>query len=129
MFMLRRNRFVALLALSSGLVFGQVDRADLNGTVTDPSGSLVPNARVEIVSPATGLTRVAETGPAGVYSIPGLPIGAYSLKITHEGFSPFEVKGIQLFVGQTRTIDARLQVGAVATQIEVQADAAALETS
>jgi hypothetical protein len=118
-----------LLALSAGLVYAQVDRASLNGTVTDASGSLVPNARVEIVSPATGLTREALTGPSGVYSIPGLPVGSYDLKVSRDGFRLFEVKGIQLFVGQTRTMDAKLQVGALATQVDVQAAAAALETS
>jgi hypothetical protein len=70
-----------------------------------------------------------QTGPSGVYSIPGLPVGTYNLKISCEGFGPFKVKGIQLFVGQTRTMDAKLQVGALATQVEVQAEAAALETS
>ena len=123
------NYFVTLLVLSAGLAYAQVDRANLNGTVTDASGSLVPNARVEIVSQTTGLTREAQTGPSGVYSIPGLPVGTYDLKISREGFRLYEVKGIQLFVGQTRTMDAKLQVGALATQVEVQAEAAALETS
>jgi hypothetical protein len=127
--MLRCNLLVVFFALFAGIVFGQVDRANLNGTVTDASGSLVPDARVEIVSQATGLTREAQTGPSGVYSIPGLPIGTYSLKITHSGFSLFEVKSIQLFVGQSRTLDAKLQVGGTTTQVEVVADAAALETS
>jgi len=120
---------MTLLALSAGLVYGQIDRASLNGTVTDASGLLVPNARVEIVSQATGLTREAQTGPSGVYSIPGLPVGSYDLKISREGFRLYEVKGFQLFVGQTRTMDAKLQVGALATQVDVQAAAAALETS
>ena len=126
---MRSHRFMTLLALSAGLVYGQIDRASLNGTVTDASGLLVPNARVEIVSQATGLTREAQTGPSGVYSIPGLPVGSYDLKISREGFRLYEVKGFQLFVGQTRTMDAKLQVGALATQVDVQAAAAALETS
>jgi len=126
---MRSHRFVTLFALFAGLVYAQVDRASLNGTVTDASGLLVPNAGVEIVSQATGLTREARTGPSGVYSIPGLPVGSYDLKVSREGFRLFEVKGIQLFVGQTRTMDAKLQVGALATQVDVQAAAAALETS
>ncbi len=123
------RRLGVLFSLSTAMVFGQVDRANLNGTVTDTSGLLVPNARVELVSPSTGFTRDVETGPSGVYSIPGVPIGSYNLKITKGGFRTFDMRGIELFVGQTRTVDARLAVGAIATQVEVQAQAVALETS
>jgi len=107
----------------------QVNRANLNGTVTDPSGASVPNARVEVVSPDTGFKRQGETGDAGVYSINDLPIGTYDLTISHEGFKTFEVKGIQLFVGQTRTLNAQLQVGAATARVEVQGTAQALESS
>ncbi len=122
-------RVLTLFALSGGVLCAQIDKANLNGTVTDTSGSTVPNAHVAIVSPSTGLTREVVTGPSGVYSLPGIPIGTYNLKITKDGFRAFQMTGIELFVGQTRTVDARLEVGAIATQVEVQAEAAALETS
>ncbi len=107
----------------------QINRANLNGTVTDSSGAVVPNAKVELVSPDTGFKRQVETGDAGVYSITGLPIGTYDLTISHEGFKTFEVKGIELFVGQTRTVDAQLQVGTLAARVEVTGTAQALESS
>jgi hypothetical protein len=124
-----RSRIAIFLALFTGLVYGQIDRASLNGTVTDASGLLVPQARVELISHDTGLKREVETGPSGVFSITGLPIGTYDLKVSREGFRASEVKGIQLFVGQTRNTDVRLEVGATSSQIEVQAEAAALETN
>ena len=117
--MVLRSRLAIFLALSTGLVYGQIDRASLNGTVTDASGLLVPQARVELVSHDTGLRREAETGPSGVFSITGLPIGSYDLKVSRDGFRASEVKGIQLFVGQTRNVDVRLEVGATSSQIEV----------
>jgi hypothetical protein len=124
-----RSRLAIFLALFAGLVYGQIDRASLNGTVTDASGLLVPQARVELVSPDTGLKREVQTGPAGNFSITDLPIGTYDLRVSHEGFRASEVKGIVLFVGQTRTIDAKLEVGTTTSQIEVQAEATALQTS
>jgi hypothetical protein len=56
----------------------QVNRANLNGTVTDPSGANVPNAKVELVEVDTGFTREAVTGVSGVYSISSLPVGKYN---------------------------------------------------
>src|SRR5438105_7842187 len=126
----RKGLLLAMaIALSTVVVYGQVDRAGLNGTVTDTTGALVTNAHVEVVSRETGLTRTAETGPAGVYSITELPIGTYDLKISKAGFRTSDVKGVQLFVGQTRTLNAQLQVGTVSQEVEVQSSAAALETN
>ena len=118
-----------VVTLSIGVVYGQVDRAGLNGTVTDATGALVTNAHVEVVSRDTDFTRAAETGPAGVYSITELPIGTYDLRISKAGFRTLDVKGIQLFVGQIRTLDAQLQVGGVSQEVVVQSSAAALETN
>ena len=110
-----------VLVLSGGVVvYAQVDRANLNGTVTDSTRAVAAGAHVELVSRETGLKRVVETGPTGVYDIAGLPIGTYDLKISRAGFRTFEVNGLQLFVGQTRTVDAELQVGAVSEEVQVQ---------
>ena len=120
----------AFLVLSIPVVvYGQVDRANINGTVTDSTRAIVPDARVEVVSRDTGLKRVVETGPSGVFSIAGLPIGTYDLTVSRDGFRNFEMKGIQLLVGQTRTVDAELQVGTVSEDVQVQATTAPLETA
>jgi len=130
--MVTRTHFglAAVLALCSGVVvYGQIDRANLNGTVTDSTRAVVPDARVEVVSRETGLKRVVGTGPGGVYSIAGLPIGTYDLTISRDGFRNFDIKGIQLLVGQTRTVDAELQLGTVSEELQVQATTAPLETT
>src|SRR5712692_2129233 len=126
-----RTFFAVLVVAGWGVLPGvaQINRANLNGTVTDASGASVPDARVEVVSPDTGFKRQVETGDAGVYSITGLPIGTYDLTISREGFKTSEVKGIELFVGQTRTVDAQLQVGTLAARVEVQATTQALESN
>ena len=127
--MVSPSRFLILTTLSAGLVYGQIDRANLNGTVTDPSKSIIPGARVELLSPDTGLRRQVQTGPAGAYNITGVPIGTYDVKFSRQGFSTVEMKGIQLLVGQTRTLDVQLEVGTMATQIEVRDKAEALKQS
>jgi outer membrane receptor protein involved in Fe transport len=99
----------------------QVDRVNLNGTVTDASGARVPGAQVELVSLTTGLKMSALTGEAGVYSMTDVPVGKYDLAISREGFKVFEVKGLELFVNQPRTLNAELQVGAPTQTVEVTA--------
>ncbi len=83
---------IVLALCRSAAVYGQVDRANLNGTVTDSSRAVVVDARVELVSRETGLKRVAQTGPTGVYSIAGGPVGTYDLTISRAGFRAFDMK-------------------------------------
>ena len=112
-----------------GVAFGQINRANLNGTVTDPSGASIPNAQVEVVAPDTGFKRQTTTGSSGVYSISSLPTGTYDLTVSGNGFKTFEEKGIQLSVGQTRTVNVQLVVGAPTTTVEVRASAQALDSN
>jgi hypothetical protein len=115
------------IAVSGALA--QINRANLNGTVTDPSGASIPNAQVEVVAPDTGFKRQASTGMSGVYSISSLPTGKYNLTISGNGFKTFEEQGIELSVGQTRTVNVQLVVGAPATRVEVEASAQALDSN
>src|SRR5438874_1075361 len=119
-----------VLVLFGGVVvYGQVDRANLNGTVADSTRAVVPGARVEVVSRETGLKRAVETGPGGVYSITGLPIGTYDLTISRDGFRDLEMKGIQLLVGETRPVDVELQLRTVSEEVQVLGTTVPLETT
>lgn len=89
----------------------------------------MPNAKVDAVSTDTALHRETSTGPTGAYYMPGLPIGNYSVNVTKEGFKSVQFSGVLLLVGQTRTLDAQLEVGALATQVSVEATAAAVNRS
>lgn len=101
------------------------DYASLSGTVTDSSGALIQGARVAAVSQATGLRRETLTGATGIYQIPALGIGTYTVNIAKEGFKSTDFGQVEISVGQPRTIDARLEVGAATESVEVSA---ALET-
>src|SRR5207248_10279102 len=85
-----------LLALAPS-VYGQVDRANINGTVTDASGGLVPDTDVVLSSAETGFRRQVETGSTGAYSITSVPVGTYYLTFSRKGFQTSTVKDIQLF--------------------------------
>jgi hypothetical protein len=124
-FMITRLRSLTLLVFLCLPLVAQVDHASLSGTVTDASGALVQGAKVESLSAATGFRRQTITGASGTYQIPGLPIGSYTVTFSKEGFKPTEVKDVDLVVGQPRTIDATLQVGATSDTIVVTG---ALET-
>src|SRR5690348_10390347 len=97
------------------------DRAAINGTVTDASGALVPGAAVELKSPETGLRRAALTDEGGRYQITPLPVGSYVLTISHMGFKPTTVNQIDLQYGETRTIDAHMEVGGATETVVVSA--------
>ena len=119
-----------LVCLLAGLAaWAQADRAALNGTVRDASGLVVPEAKVEAVNPASGLRREAKTDATGTYQLVPLPIGTYSITISKEGFKATKIDGVQLSVGQVRTLDTQLETGTVSTQIEVTAETAVVDRS
>ena len=99
----------------------QIDRAALSGTVTDPSGRVLPQTRVTAVQAATGLERAATSSPAGTYDLPELPVGNYTIKFEHEGFSTLTFVDVEEVLGRTRTLNASLEVSGGNVRVEVSA--------
>ncbi len=116
-----------LLVAGSPAAFGQVDRAVLEGTVTDPSGGVIVGADVKVVAADTGLSQEQKTNSRGYYRFPGLAIGAYTVTVSNTGFTTKVIEDTILRVGQTRTLDVQLAVGATTEQIEVKASLAAAD--
>ena len=85
-----------LIYLSVLVLFGsfapalraQYEQAAITGTVVDPQGRPIPQARVEVKQAETGLSRTTVSTSAGVFFLNGLPLGAYAFVATHDGFSP-----------------------------------------
>jgi hypothetical protein len=119
------QRLYVTLFLIAFPLFAQ-DRAAINGTVTDVSGALVPDATVELKSGETGLRRATLTDHGGRYQITPLPVGIYTLTIGKGGFRQTTVNHIDLQYSETRTIDARLEVGGATDTVEVSATAEAV---
>ena len=120
---------VIMVVLASPFLMAQIDRAVLEGTVTDPSGRVVPGATVRIVAGDTGLTQAKQTNADGYYRFPGLAVGTYSATASSTGFRTTVLTNVRVQVGQTRTLDVRLAVGATAERVEVTATNAPAERS
>lgn len=121
-------RVLALIFCSLPAI-AQVDRATLTGAVTDATGASVGDAIITVQSPDTGYRRETRTSGAGLYQIPGLLVNTYTVTVEKTGFSPVRFEDVVLAVGQTRTLNAELKVGGVATQVDVTADATPLDQS
>ena len=115
--------FTVLLALGSfsQLAIGQQTLGSLNGTVTDSSGAVVQNAAVKIRNVATNLEVTAQTKNDGSFSAADLPIGTYEVTFTKEGFKTAVYNQILVQGSRTTTVNAKLQAGAVATTVTVEA--------
>ncbi len=105
-----------------------IGSGQIQGTITDPSGSAVPGATVEAVQQESQLRRTVTTSPDGGYSLPDLPVGPYQLNVTAAGFSPYHQSGIVIQVGNNLRIDVKLQVGAVSQTVQVNSAASMVQT-
>lgn len=110
-------------------VLAQVDRASLNGTITDPSGASIPGASVEVFFAGTGFKRTVRSSDAGTFVISSLPIGNCQLTVHANGFQTQQVDELALAVGETRTLDFQLGVSSAAETVKVSASIVALEQS
>src|ERR1035438_5123416 len=123
-------RFTLLGAMALPLVFSQTDSARMTGTVTDASGALVPAASVTVKNEKTGQERKVSADEHGVYQVLQLQPSVYSLTAAAPGMANAEFKGINLQVGQERTLNITLSPSSMNTEVNVSSgDLAALETT
>ena len=101
----------------------------IQGTVTDPSGGAVPTAIVTVKDPAHGVDRTTATDSTGIYSVPSLPVGTYSVEVKAAGLASTEAKGLVLDVGTTVTQNFALAVASSAQVVEVEASAPLVDTT
>lgn len=120
---------VAFLAVSPTNVFAQTGGTGIVvGTVTDPSGAAVPGATVTLTDTATNAARTATTNDTGRYNFPNVPPGNYNLTISKAGFRVAKIVNQTVAVAESRTLDARLEVGAATQVVEVTATNTELQT-
>ena len=117
----------ALLLLLPVLAFAQRERASIVGRVTDPSGAVIPGVVITVTNVNTGLVSNTQTTGDGIYTITALPVGTYRVEAKRDGFKTGVAENIQLGVAQQATIDLALEVGAVAEQVTVTAEAPLLD--
>jgi len=110
------------------LAVAQETRANLRGTVTDTSGSVVPGANIQLTNSETGVVLTSVSNEAGLYLFLFLNPGKYKLVATISGFKTFERENIQLSVNESATLPVVLEVGAPTDRITITAEAPLIES-
>jgi outer membrane receptor protein involved in Fe transport len=105
----------------------QTSTATLQGTVSDPSGGVLPGVTVKLQSPATGLQRDTVTNSSGLYVFNFLPAGRYTLTAELAGFKSVQHDEVQLEIGQSLSLDLKLEVGRLEETVRVEAVAPLLD--
>ncbi len=99
----------------------------ISGTIMDPSGAVVPAAKISVTNTATGVTRSTISNGSGQFNIPSLPPGTFKVQIVAKGFSQ-SVQTVTLLADQVRNLNVHLQVGQQTQQVTVQAATVAVNT-
>ncbi|MDQ6679203.1 MAG: carboxypeptidase regulatory-like domain-containing protein [Acidobacteriota bacterium] len=132
---LKPNRFhrgaAALLLLVAGFssLFGQTTTGTLVGNITDVSGAAVPNAAVEAVNTATNVKSPATATSNGDYRFGNLPAGTYNVTATAPGFTTATRRGVLVTLSTVSTENITMQVGSVATTVDVSESATTIDTT
>jgi hypothetical protein len=118
---MKQIAILTLLAVPVLWAQAEAVNARLTGTILDPAEAAVPDALVTLANPAAGFERRFTTGADGRYLFPQVPPGRYQLKVEKPGFAAGLQPDIVLAVGQSSTLDVRLELGALTEVIVVQA--------
>ncbi|HEV3197235.1 MAG TPA: carboxypeptidase-like regulatory domain-containing protein, partial [Bryobacteraceae bacterium] len=122
-------RVVLIAVLASAGAFAQETTAGIQGSVKDASGGAVPNATVEVSSPALIGIRKVQTDEGGNFKITALPPGNYTLTAGASGFRTYKLSDIDLTVGRLPSIDVKLEVGGTTETVEVSGSAALVDAT
>ena len=115
-----------LIALS---LWGQTNSGNIRGTITDPSGATLAGATVTARNMDTGLSITTASTDAGLYSVPNLPPGRYSVSAEAPSLKKYTQEGVTVATGTAVTLDIQMQLGAVSENVTVIADASQLQTA
>src|SRR5437867_812575 len=119
---------LVVLSLAVG-VSAQTFRGAINGTVTDPSGGVVPNAAVKATEIATGIDHNTTTTSEGVFAFQDIPLGLYKVAVTASGFPVYTVDKGEVSAGMVYTLSIKLSLQQQATTVELSAAALTADTT
>jgi hypothetical protein len=126
------RRLLAAAVLSTLLTvagYAQTFRGAINGSVTDPSGAVVANAKVTATNVGTGVTLNTVTTSNGEYAFQDLPLGTYKVTVSAGGFSQVTVDQVSVTAGSIYTLPVQLKMGQQTPAIEVSAAALSIDTT
>ena len=122
------SRVLVFCALICSAAIAQSDYGSIGGFAKDPSGAVVPKAKVVITNEATGEAHPVITNDSGYYTVPNLAPGRYSMTAEAPGFKKFESKNNELDANSALSLDAVFTVGSPTETVEVVSTAAVLQT-
>ena len=129
---MRTLRFAFLMVVFLSAEFStkaQTYTGAINGTVTDPSGAVIPNAEVKAKAKATDITRTTTTTSDGEFAFQDLPIGSYAVIVNASGFPELTIDNVTVTQGSIYTLPVKLSMSQQATTVEVSAASLALDTT
>jgi hypothetical protein len=109
--------------------WGQQNVGYITGAVRDPAGAVVPGAAIVAMNEATRVETALQTTGAGIYTVPALQVGTYTVTVIVSGFKTTQQTGIRVVAGLGTSADFTLEVGAVAEKVEVSAQATPVDTT
>ena len=116
------------LLCAANLASAQTITAAITGTVNDPSGSVVPNAKVIATNTGTNVSFETSTNESGLYTFPFVPTGNYNVAVSNAGFKKSVVGPFKLEVNQTARVDIKLEIGETTQTLEITDVAPILQT-
>src|ERR1039458_4894834 len=117
-----------LFCLPCEFARAQTVNGSFHGVVTDSTGAVIPEAAIVIKNVGTGATRTITSDAAGYYTVTQLPPASYTISVSKPGFKT-SVKTVELLVAEDREVGIALEIGQVSQQVEVTAQAAAINTT
>ncbi|MFB3776607.1 MAG: carboxypeptidase regulatory-like domain-containing protein [Bryobacteraceae bacterium] len=112
----------------AAMLYAQIRSGTITGSVRDATGAVVPRAEVVVTNQDTGISDKTVTNEAGLFTVPYLQAGSYTVTVTMAGFAPFRQSGVTLSTAQTVRVDVELRLGAVEQTVEVSAGALQIQT-
>ncbi len=120
--------FAALFILFSSVVYAQEFRATITGRVTDASGGVIAGAKIDATNQATNLAASTVTDTAGIYTIPLLQPGTYTVSASAAGFKNYVRANVVLNTGDRTGVDIEMEVGEVQQTVTVSAETPPIDT-
>ena len=122
---MRPLRTLPLLLVAAGAcvaAHAQIDRAEINGTITDPGGAAIAGVALTVTQEGTNASRAVSTNDRGQFVVSSLPVGRFVITLNKSGFQDARIADIDLHSGDVRTLNQQLQVGSLNQTVSVEAD-------